>query len=315
MNTENEDGISTPSAKGESRRAFIKLGAVAAIGSILIPKWIMGRPPLMPIGCVTTSPDILGPFYLAGAPVTNQIADLSDPGTRLAISGTVYGPDCTTPVSGAQLDVWHADDAGDYDMTAGYNMRGKVIADGNGVYAYETIMPGRYLNGATYRPSHIHIIATAPSFTSLTTQLYFEGDPYIATDPWASDPDAAMRIIPLSPDGSGGSTGVFDIVLDAPNSVSPYKEHSTMGVLLPNAPNPFSESTTIYFNVFKRMHVTIRITDVEGREVAMLVNEEKNPDRHLVSWNPGGSLANGMYVCILSFDGKPEASRRLILQR
>ena len=67
------------------------------------------------------------------------------------------------------------------------------------------------LNGGTYRPSHVHFKITASSHKELVTQLYFEGDPYINADPWASDDDAEERIIALNEDGNGNKSGIFDI--------------------------------------------------------------------------------------------------------
>ena len=45
------------------------------------------------------------------------------------------------------------------------------------------------------------------------TQLYFEGDAEITTDPWASENDAIDRIIPLIEDTDGNKAGTFDIKL------------------------------------------------------------------------------------------------------
>ncbi|MFT4980035.1 MAG: protocatechuate 3,4-dioxygenase beta subunit, partial [Myxococcota bacterium] len=44
-----------------------------------------------------------------------------------------------------------------------------------------------YLNGAHYRPRHIHVKVTDPDgIERLTTQLYFEGDPHLSCDAFAS---------------------------------------------------------------------------------------------------------------------------------
>ena len=47
----------------------------------------------------------------------------------------------------------------------------------------------------------------------LTTQLYFEGDPYIPMDTWASDPDAEHRTIALTEDPDGALRGVMVFTL------------------------------------------------------------------------------------------------------
>jgi protocatechuate 3,4-dioxygenase beta subunit len=63
-------------------------------------------------------------------------------------------------------------------------LRGKLRTEADGRYHVRTVLPGRYLNGAQYRPSHIHVKLRAPGFTELTTQLYFPGDPYNDVDPF-----------------------------------------------------------------------------------------------------------------------------------
>ena len=57
----------------------------------------------------------------------------------------------------------------------------------DGSYSFKTIIPGHYLNGSQYRPAHIHVTVTAAGHKSLTTQLYFEGDPYNSIDPFIED--------------------------------------------------------------------------------------------------------------------------------
>ena len=58
-----------------------------------------------------------------------------------------------------------------------------------------TIVPGRYLNGAQYRPAHLHLKVSGAGLRPLTTQLYFAGDPYNAADPWFR-PGRALTLRP-----------------------------------------------------------------------------------------------------------------------
>ncbi len=192
------------------------------LGSIFLPGLLMrGVGPAGGGDCLATSDDILGPFYLVGSPVTTQVAAENEPGTRLYISGSVLSNDCMTPVPDAMIEVWQANDAAVYDTSQNFNLRGTMYSDANGQYSFETIMPGAYLNGSQFRPKHIHYRVTREGFPSLITQLYFEGDPFIPADPWASQSDAVMRIIPLNDIGGGELEGVFDIVLDGHVGIKP----------------------------------------------------------------------------------------------
>ncbi|MBZ0204480.1 MAG: S8 family serine peptidase [Ignavibacteria bacterium] len=61
-----------------------------------------------------------------------------------------------------------------------------------------------------------------------------------------------------------------------------------------NYPNPFNPSTTIKFSVPKADVVKLKIYDVLGREVAVLVNELIQPGFHTVDFN-ASNLASGIY--------------------
>jgi len=127
--------------------------------------------------CRVTPRDALGPFYVKDAPAQ---ADLCASGTggaqKLTVSGRVLGtPDCA-PLAGALVEVWQADNRGDYtQVTAGKKddpgclLRASLTTDGGGRYRFETIVPGEYPG----RPRHIHYRVSAKGHATLVTQLYF----------------------------------------------------------------------------------------------------------------------------------------------
>ena len=73
---------------------------------------------------------------------------------------------------------------------------------------WHSIQPGHYLS----RPKHFHIKFTTVDGHTLITQIYFSGDPYIETDPWASE--AGNRVIPLI-ETESGLVGNIDVNLDS----------------------------------------------------------------------------------------------------
>jgi protocatechuate 3,4-dioxygenase beta subunit len=272
--------------------------------------------PLQPFVCPPTTPDIIGPFYLANAPTSAQLSSASEPGTPLFISGTVQSENCPTAIPNALVEVWHATDGGAYYSNVNaFSLRGRIYTGTNGEYSFTTILPGWYLNGAQFRPRHVHFQVSAPGYTSLVTQLYFTGDPYIAADPWASQPAAAARIIPLVNNG-GTMEGTFDIMLNDPTLgvKSPYSEK---GVLMNNHPNPFSESTNLYFNVFNYSSVQLSVYDSRGIKVKNLVEQKFIPGRYQAFWdgtNSNGSrLPAGIYITRLNVDGERVGEMRMIL--
>ena len=117
-----------------------------------------------------------GPFYAPGTPLKlNFRSDAT--GTPIVLEGQVLGTDCK-PLAGAWLDFWHADTAGEYD-NAGFRLRGHQVADAQGRYRLETILPALYPG----RARHIHVkLRAKEGGRILTTQTYFPGDPGNARD-------------------------------------------------------------------------------------------------------------------------------------
>ena len=164
--------------------------------------------------CQTTS-DILGPFYRAGAPDRYDLTFEGLDGNVIELKGKVFKEDCSTPLIGALVETWHCDTAGDYDNnSAKFLHRGTRTTNSAGEYGFKTILPGKYKNGALYRPSHIHFKITHPDSKELVSQIYFENDPHIDKDPWASTPNAAKRILPITLEDTNGNLAIeFDISL------------------------------------------------------------------------------------------------------
>lgn len=141
-----------------------------------------GPMPVDQPSCPATADNIEGPFYKQGAPSRATLVGNHARGERLVLTGSVLSTRCK-PIANAALDIWQADARGGYDND-GWGMRGTLVTDGKGRYTITTLVPGRYLNGKRYRPAHIHVKVRIPGRDELTTQLYFDGDPYIKGDPF-----------------------------------------------------------------------------------------------------------------------------------
>ncbi len=124
-------------------------------------------------------------------------------GTRLVVTGRILAAGCK-PVASALLDFWQADASGVYDLS-GYRLRGHQLADSDGRYSLETIVPGEYPG----RTAHIHVKVQAPGQRELTTQLYFPGEARNQQDSIFS-PALLMAVR----DSAGGKAATFDFVLN-----------------------------------------------------------------------------------------------------
>ncbi|MBZ0269134.1 ASPIC/UnbV domain-containing protein, partial [bacterium] len=84
------------------------------------------------------------------------------------------------------------------------------------------------------------------------------------------------------------------------------------------APNPFRGTTAIRYDVPKPVHVGLRIYDVTGRLVSLLVDRDHAPGRYVETWNgtneSGKRVASGIYLYRLHCS-EYDRVRKLILVR
>jgi protocatechuate 3,4-dioxygenase beta subunit len=144
--------------------------------------------------------DLTRNYAKTGAPV----------GERIVVHGFVRDEN-GRPVANALVEVWQANAGGRYrhrkdqyvaPIDPNFGGCGRVLTDADGHYVYRTIKPGPYpwRNRVNeWRPSHIHYSISGTGFAQrLITQMYFEGDPLIATCPIVRtirDEEAIRRLI------------------------------------------------------------------------------------------------------------------------
>lgn len=175
-----------------SRNEFVLLSDVLGVSSLV---------DLVNHHAGATEGSVLGPFHntdsLPAANGVNLVA--ANAGLPLVVKGRVSSAD-GRPVAGAVLDIWSADAAGLYPeqdkAQDPHNLRCKLQVGADGTYAFATVRPAPYsvpgdgpvgalLSAAgrtCMRAAHVHIIASAPSFEPVVTELFFEGGDYLDDD-------------------------------------------------------------------------------------------------------------------------------------
>jgi hydroxyquinol 1,2-dioxygenase len=148
-----------------------------------------------------TPATVLGPFHIDGSPEQEFGGDMSDglAGTPLYVTGTVRGLD-GSPVAGAVLDVWQADEDGAYESQIAdideARLRAKYATRADGSYCLRTIAPkgysipmdgpvGELIRGTDishFRPAHVHFLINAAGYEPLITHLFQEGAEYLDSD-------------------------------------------------------------------------------------------------------------------------------------
>src|SRR5919109_3932248 len=178
------------------------------LGGDRTPDALAQTPGLPPTPVCTDAEDATprqteGPYYKQHSPQRTSLIEPGLTGTRLHLTGYVLSRRCQ-PLARVLLDFWQADVQGQYD-NLGYRCRGHQFTDDAGRYHLETVVPGLYPG----RTRHLHVKVQAPNQPILTTQLYFPGEAYNATD-GLFKPHLLMTV----QDTNDGKLATFDFVLD-----------------------------------------------------------------------------------------------------
>lgn len=191
---------------------FNRRRALAGVGVLGIQRWLPacgseGRSTLTPgalagddASCLLTPTQTEGPFFFDTGLERRDIRD-GKQGALLELALRVVDAESCEPISGALVEVWHADAAGVYsafDTSQGNSgnatgqafLRGFQASDSAGLVEFLTVYPGWYPG----RTPHIHIMVLLASAGQregplLTTQLYFPEtitDAVYALDPYAA---------------------------------------------------------------------------------------------------------------------------------
>ena len=80
-----------------------------------------------------------------------------------------------------------------------------------------------------------------------------------------------------------------------------------------NFPNPFNPSTKIKYSVPQSSNVIIKVFDILGNEIEILVNEEKPAGTYELAWN-AASLPSGVYFYQLKAGNYIETKKMILLK-
>ncbi len=192
--------------------------------------------------CVLTPDKTEGPYFvdekLNRSDIRSDPADGSvQPGAPVSLTMVVVRSDGNcAPVSGAVVDIWHANAAGKYSDVAGEGtsgkkyLRGLQVSDAGGQAKFTTIYPGWYQGRAVHIHFKVRVLHGASQTYEFTSQLFFHpattsavyGTGVYAARGQASTSnasdgiygsDGAKLVVALTPDGSGGYAGTFVVGL------------------------------------------------------------------------------------------------------
>ncbi len=164
-------------------------------------------------------------------------------------------------------------------------------------------------NSSAIGAGELKIVAGASSYTQFSIPINYFG---------TGSPDSTAIVVTIIPTSgssythAGSTFKVDDFSFAGVTGVS--KSDGTtplMYALGQNYPNPFNPTTVIRYQLPASSQVSLKVYDVLGREVASLVDAEKNAGIHSVTFD-GSNLSSGVYFYRLQA-GNFSAMKKLML--
>jgi glucose/arabinose dehydrogenase len=216
-------------------------------------------------------------------------------GWRVLEGFVCYNPSSGCDTAGKTMPIKaYNHTGGACSVTGGYVYRGSRRPELQGAYIYGDYCNGkiwmlRYNNGNVTADS---LIATLPSALSSfgqdqSNELYMLG--YSNGKIYRFNKSSVNNIITIS------------------NNIPQSFE------LMQNYPNPFNPKTNIGFKIRNKGSVSLKVFDVNGKEVAILVNENLNPGFYSVNFN-AVNLSSGIYYYRLESGNSSDSKKMLLLK-
>jgi protocatechuate 3,4-dioxygenase beta subunit len=165
-----------------NRRRALLTGASGLAAAYAIPKWLLGGSESIAeasesvsaaADCVLTPELTEGPYYVDDALFRRNVTE-GKSGMPLILRLSVVDASTCKAISGATVEIWHADAAGEYSAFDGsskttHYLRGQQKTNSNGVASFVTIFPGWYSG----RAPHIHVKVHVGGSVVHTGQIFF----------------------------------------------------------------------------------------------------------------------------------------------
>jgi len=126
---------------------------------------------------------------------------------------------------------------------------------------------------------------------------------------WAYDSANVKGYVRFHDIGQSASIRVYRNNILSVQSITP----PLVFALYQNYPNPFNPSTEIKFTIPERAFVTLKVYDITGREVSLLISQEQEAGSYHVFFN-GLNHANGVYLCRITAGRYSSVIKMLLLK-
>ncbi|TES93079.1 MAG: T9SS type A sorting domain-containing protein [Candidatus Cloacimonadota bacterium] len=123
----------------------------------------------------------------------------------------------------------------------------------------------------------------------------------------------------LNPSGLGDSTNMWvdpvpfltDSLLGITEVVK--RQKPSVSMVKQNYPNPFKRETIIRYHCSEPSKITIKVYNLLGQEVAILVDRVENAGEHIVKWD-ASELSNGIYFYKVTIGNFTETRKCMVVK-
>ena len=227
------------------------------------------------------------------------------------------------PIRGIELDIFHDFSDLTYSgVSRGEKLQGLVNDEGNPT-SDMTIL-GNWVE------DHVKILAYSVN-RARTEGNGVEGNlvhlTYTLADGASLPDNISFYFTVVNIPGTSLNPELLNVVCSYPDADNPVVVNTAVasadeGSLLPseyalfqNYPNPFNPSTQISFDVPNSEFVTLRVYNLLGQDVKMLINQSMAPGRYTVEWNGNDMLNNDVASGVYFYELRGESfiSRKKML--
>ena len=178
---------------------------------------------------------------------------------------------------------------------------GGVVLAAIGLW-YDDYIPGTSPSPVTPQLLNVVTYSTGINANDIAFKTSF---PYEQT-PWAGTHNCDCA--PAFTKGTGNSISNYG----QPNiNKSSGLSLSAPEVMMKSSPNPFTNNSTIQYELRSPSHVNIAVYDVQGKQVKVLVDQAQNAGSYTENFN-GAGLGSGVYFIKIAKDGVVKQTLKVI---
>ncbi|PIP69109.1 hypothetical protein CO033_00450 [Candidatus Nomurabacteria bacterium CG_4_9_14_0_2_um_filter_32_10] len=145
-------------------------------------------------------------------------------------------------------------------------------------------------------------------FKKMENKIYFAGSNAIIP----GNP-ILVTTVPITLTGTVNEGRPISVSISSPTDVEENETIPTEFALSQNYPNPFNPSTTINYKIPTNYFVNLKIYDILGNEIAILVNEEKTAGSYSVNFN-ATNLPSGTYIYKITAGNFIETKKMVLMK-